>query len=88
MADRNRIEQALSNLIHNSVKFISRKSNIEKRGIIPIKIKKSAMTTTTTTTTTPSKNSLQFQKGKGQTIEISIEDNGQGIDSKNDERFV
>ncbi|WP_172602286.1 hypothetical protein [Candidatus Nitrosocosmicus franklandus] len=48
MADRNRIEEAISNLIHNSIKPISTKSNMKKRGIISIKIKKSAMTAITT----------------------------------------
>ena len=74
VADRNRIEQALSNLIHNSIKSISRKSNVEERGIISIKIKESATTTYT--------NSSRYGTEKGQIIEISIEDNGQGIDPK------
>lgn len=76
VADRNRIEQALSNLIHNSIKSISRKPNVEKQGIISIRIKE--LTTTMTTFT----NSSRYGKKKGQIIEISIEDNGQGIDSK------
>ena len=68
VGDRIRIEQVVSNLIHNSIKSISRE-NDKKEGRISIKIKK------------PKRKSIKLE-GTGQMIEVAIEDNGEGIDPK------
>jgi signal transduction histidine kinase len=68
VGDRIRIEQVVSNLIHNSIKSISRE-NDKKEGWISIKIKR------------PKRKSTRLE-GTRQMIEVVIEDNGEGIDSK------
>lgn len=68
VGDRVRIEQVVSNLIHNSIKSISRE-NDKKEGWISINIKK------------PKRKSIKLE-GTGQMIEVVIEDNGEGIDPK------
>jgi signal transduction histidine kinase len=66
--DRIRIKQVVSNLIHNSVKSISRE-NDKKEGWISINIKK------------PKRKFIKLE-GDEQMIEVAIEDNGEGIDPK------
>jgi signal transduction histidine kinase len=68
VGDRIRIKQAVSNLIHNSIKSISRE-NDKKEGWISINIKK------------PKRKSIKLE-GAEQMIEVAIEGNGEGIDPK------
>jgi signal transduction histidine kinase len=68
VGDRIRVEQVVSNLIHNSIKSISRE-NDKKEGWISIKIKR------------PKRKSIKLE-GTRQMIEVVIEDNGEGIDPK------
>ena len=62
------IEQVLSNLVHNSIKSISR-INDRREGLISISIKKQEF------------DSSRLNES-GQIIEVAIEDNGEGIDPK------
>lgn len=66
--DRIRIKQVVSNLIHNSIKSISRE-NDKKEGWISINIKK------------PKRKSIKLERAE-QMIEVAIEDNGEGTDPK------
>jgi len=68
LGDRNRLEQVISNLVHNSVKSISRKQHMEDGGRVLIKLEK--------------KKSLPNVKSnqKIDFVNITVEDNGEGID--------
>ena len=68
IGDKTRIEQVLSNLVHNSIKSISR-INDRREGLISISIKKQEF------------DSSRLNES-GQIIEVAIEDNGEGIDPK------
>jgi signal transduction histidine kinase len=69
VGDRIRIKQVVSNLIHNSIKSISRE-NDKKEGWISINIKKP-------------KRKKVYQVGRSRAmIEVAIEDNEDGIDPK------
>ncbi len=68
VGDRTRIEQVISNLVHNSIKSISRKDD-KKEGLISIKIEKRKRKSTKL-------------RGTGEMIEVVIEDNGEGINPR------
>lgn len=69
LIDRDRIEQTLSNLFLNSIRSISRKGSVN--GLISIHISKPKLV-----------NLNEKKEMIQQVIELIIEDNGQGIDSK------
>jgi signal transduction histidine kinase len=74
VADKNRISQVISNLINNSIKFISTENgNEDTKGLISINIEKTII------------NSNERNNSVNSVIDgviISIKDNGQGIDSE------
>ena len=68
--DRARIEQVISNLVHNSIKSISRKDD-KKEGLISISKEQGKVKGMRKST---------YFKGQGQMIEVDIGDDGEGID--------
>ena len=74
VADKNRLTQVISNLINNSIKFISTETGKEDtKGLISINIEKTII------------NSNESNNSSNSVIDgviISIKDNGQGIDSE------
>lgn len=71
-ADRNRIIQVISNLIDNSIKFITMKDEKVENGLISINIEKTKINNK------ENEGSNNFIDG----VIISIKDNGKGIDSE------
>ena len=71
VADKNRISQVISNLINNSIKFISTENgNGDTKGLISINIEKTII------------NSNERNNSVIDGVIITIKDNGQGIDSE------
>ena len=70
LGDRNRLEQVISNLVHNSIKSISRKYHGRDGGKVLIKMENKKL----------SSNGQSRQDQKNDVVNIIIEDNGEGID--------
>ncbi len=69
LGDRNRLEQVISNLIHNSIKSISRKYREMDDGKILIKLEKKKLFS-----------NIKSNHDEENVINIVIEDNGEGIE--------
>ncbi len=79
--DKVRIGQVVSNLIDNSIKFVSKEGNEDKgeeKGIISIKIEK----TKTNKKRDGPINDNNDVKGEGSFVVVSVKDNGKGIDKE------
>ncbi len=71
LGDRNRLEQVISNLVHNSIKSISRKYHQMDGGKVSIKVEKKKESFL---------NNKSSQDQENNVINITIYDNGEGID--------
>jgi signal transduction histidine kinase len=76
--DKIRIGQVISNLIDNSIKFISKEGKEENEGIISINIEKTKINKKRNS----SINDNNDIKGEGSVVIVSVKDNGKGIDKE------